>query len=103
MRAAQHVAGALATAMVLDRSKLFEIPALRFLGHEGLASVMLSLSAGAGLLIRDLHPVAEGHHPWENELDAVVAQLRIAYERPSVIGRRLLVVPPATSGRSPGS
>lgn len=91
-RAARHVAGALTTAETLDRPYLFEIPALRFLESEGIASVVLGLSAGGGLLIRDLHPLAEGHHPWETELDAVVARLRQAYERPSVFGRRLLVV-----------
>lgn len=90
--AARHIAGALTTAGTLDRPHLFEIPALRFMESEGIASVVLGLSAGGGLLIRDLHPLAEGHHPWQTELDAVVARLRQAYERPSVFGRRLLVV-----------
>jgi len=91
-KAARQVAGVLTTAGTLDRPHLFEIPALRFLENEGLASVVLGLSAGSGLLISDLHPLADGYRPWETELDAVVARLRQAYERPSVFGRRLLVV-----------
>lgn len=77
---------------MLDRNNLFNIPALRFLGSDDVASVMLSLSAGAGLMIRYLHPLVQGHHLWESELGAVVALLRQAYEHPSVLGCRLLVL-----------
>lgn len=91
-RAASQVAAVLSSAGVLQRHYLLELPALRLLESENLARTALDLTAGGGLLVRDLHPLAEGFLPWEHELNGVVAQLRMAHDHPSVLGRRLLVV-----------